>query len=463
MHNGTCTSTEDGLYVCNCTQTGYGGPVCNTGEIKVQVPQVLKVRSNASILFTAPQGSQLVITVSVFPTNLAPSPPTILLGSKSKINLESNVPLGIYTLQYNLSGRDSNIFLKPPNSIVMVVNSTSPFPNQTARTKPAILKEGCCPLQSDQFKCSKTKLILKSTCTTTTSDTSGIIFLTNPQMSLPVSLNGLSTLNNTLQSTPKNQKCVQCNIPGCQSYTYLPSDLNELVAAHSLSATYLENIKPLLPSWVNFNYSVPEINGYQSFGVSDLTAQIGNIATIKKLKGCENILSDADGDGVYSALQVNHPLLAKVGEGVVQFSLDTTSPLCFAVDMCKGLNSNPPLYIVLNPQAQMATLSLGFLEPYFLKGWRINITSLKMHAMEQGYPLSPFYWNGMVLNQFLTPTYDLALKLNLQVPLNYGEIMFKLHFSGLGYGLFENVNVSCFILIVLVCIQIFYNNFPNQQ
>ena len=458
MHNGTCIRTEEGLYVCNCTETGYGGPVCNTGEIKVQVPQVLKVGSNASILFTTPPGSQLVIKVSVFPIDLAPSSSIITLRPKTEIKLVTNVPLGIYTIQYDLSGQDSNSFLKPLNSIVMVVNSTSPFTNQTARTKAVILKEGCCSLQYDQlYKCpistlesiSNTKVILKSTCAWSKAlDTAGIVFITTPVISLPVSMNGLS-IPNTLQPMANNQKCAQCNIPGCQPNNFQLSDVSNLIAARSLSATYLENIKPLLPSWFQINYPVQDSKDYNSFGIYDLTAQIRNITTLKQLRGCESILSDAD--GVYSALQFNHPLRARIGEEFVLYSPDATyaSPLCFVVDVCKGLLS--PLYIGLNPQAQMVTMSLEFLGTFINKGWRINMTSLEMHAENQAYTLPDIsYWNGMVHDQFVSPTYDLALKLNLQVPLNYGEVMLKLQFSGLGYGLFENINVSDTIMIMLV-------------
>ena len=460
MHNGTCTSTEDGLYLCNCTETGYGGLACNTGEIKVQVPQVLIVGSNASLLFNTPPGSQLVIKVSVFPIDLAPSSSIITLRPKTEIKLVTNVPLGIYTIQYDLSGQDSNSFLKPLNSIVMVVNSTSPFTNQTARTKAVILKEGCCSLQNNElYKCpistfesiSNTKVIVKSTCAwSKTLDTSGIVFITTPEMSLPVSMNGFS-IQKTLQPMANNQKCAQCSIPGCRSNNFLLSDVCNLIAARSLSATYLENIKALLPSWFQINYPVQDTKEYNSFGIYDLTAQIVDVITLKQLRGCESILSDAD--GVYSALQFNHPLRARIGEEIVLYSPDATyaSPLCFVVDVCKGLLS--PLYIGLNSQAQMVTMSLEFLGPFIHKGWRINMTSLEMHAVNQEYTLSDFfYWNGMVLDQLISPTYDLALKLNLQVPLNYGEVMLKLQFSGLGYGLFESINVSDIFMIMLVSI-----------
>ena len=446
MHNGTCTSTEDGLYVCNCTTTGYGGPLCNTGEIAVQVLQVIKVGSNASILLSTPPGSQLVITVSVFPINLAPTPSRTILSPRTEIKLATNAPLGIYTIQYSLSGQDSNNFLTPPNSMVLVVDSTA---NQTGGTKAGILKEGCCVPQNYTFyKCpsSTTQVILKSTCnwlpTSTTLNTSGIVFATTPQMSLPVSINGLSMQNGVLQSTANSKKCVQCISPRCQLQL---TDVNVLIAAHSLSTTYLENIRPLLPSWVKMNYSVPDINGYQWFDSYDLIAQIGDTVTLKKLRGCESILSQVD--GVYSALQFNHPLRVKIGEESVLYNLDASSPLCFAVDVCRGVNS--PLYIALNTQAQKATLSLSFLQPYFLKGWRINMNSLVMHTMHQLYELSDFlYWNGMYPDHFPSLTYDLAVNLNLLVPLNYGELILKLQFSGLGYGLFENINVSDIIMII---------------
>ncbi|KAL5488776.1 hypothetical protein EMCRGX_G017770 [Ephydatia muelleri] len=439
MHNGTCTSTEDGLYVCNCTATtGYGGPLCNTGEIAVQVLQAIKVGSNASILLSTPPGSQLVITVSVLPINLAPNPSRTILSPRTEIKLATNAPLGIYTIQYSLSGQDANNFLTPPNSIVMVVDSTA---NQTGGTKPGILKEGCCVPQNYTFyKCpsSTTQVILKSTCnwlpTSTTLNTSGIVFATTPQMSLPVSINGLSMQNGVIQSTATSKKCVQCISPGCQLQL---TDVNVLIAAYSLSTTYLENIRPLLPSWVKMNYSVPDINGYQRFDSYDLIAQIGDTVALKKLRGCESIISDVD--GAYSALQFNHPLRVKIGEESVLYNLDASSPLCFAVDVCRGVNS--PLYIALNPQAQKATLSLSYLQPYFLKGWRINMNSLVMHTMNQLYELSDFlYWNGMYPDHFPSLTYDLAVNLNLFVQLNYGDLILKLQFSGLGYGLFENIN-----------------------
>ena len=455
MRNGTCTSPEDGKYVCNCTNTGYSGPTCSTGDVTVQVPQVINVGSNASILLTFPPGSQLIVTVFVSPSNLIPTPTMIALPPRAAVKLTTNVPVGIYTIQYNVSGRDSKFFNTPPTSIVMVTNSSS---NATrpyftaAGIKPGFLKPGCCSYRFFLCPASNTQVNFISTCewVKSTQDTLGVVFaatIATQQFSLPVSINGLSMLNNRLQislSTANNKQCVPCSgPPGCRPYRFQQSDVSDLIATRSLSTTYLENIKPLFPSWVTMNYSITDMNGYQSFDSYDLFAQIGNMVAIKMLRGCENILFTAD--GTYSALQFNHPLSLKIGEESILYNVDAMSPLCLVVDMCKGPNSS--LYIGLNLQAQKAILSLSYLQPYLLRGWKISTTSIMMQASAQQYDLSSIlFWNGMNFDHLLSPTYDLSMNLNLLVPLNYGHLTLNLQFSGVGYGLYENSNVSDIIL-----------------
>ena len=386
-HSGICNITGPTSYSCNCDETGYNGMNCEIGIITTPVYRPLTVSRKEEFMFSANPDFDLIIELTTGTTNLKFEPSAILTFSPTKPSAVISITgavAGIYTISYEIRGISSLQFQQPQPDIIIVksVDRDPPEYFTSRGLEPGMLEAGSCantaplgyscPEENDQ-------ILFSSTCRWHDNTSPGIIFSEYNGLDLPVAITGATVSNVTTADQSRiiplmgDDFLLQCNFPSPQSNCdFKTSDhaneIENFLMTEALGFTFFHQIEQFIPGWLTFfaDSNTPRAHNSASYMVdlveSDYLFEIEECSNLFKVK-----------DGMFSILKYHGSLNFSVNSSVYNFN-PQGSPVCFAVNLCEGLNS--PLLITIPDEAQAIVNLLPFSTIIRNYGWEFIMNSI---------------------------------------------------------------------------------------
>ena len=397
------------------------------------VPAIPSITQNELYTFeiSAKPPAEMSINIhAIGPLNVSPGSVTMNNSTTSaRVNVTGN-RLGQSSLQYTLSGPVADIFNTPEASPIFV-GPRRREPNEinayfrSVKNDIGLLNESCCMSKFLYPECPMTTdaVTFLSTCLWTTSnkmfETNGIVFARFKMLSIPLSISGIQIHYNEgtiITSLPKSSTCTSCeanrnkavtqdqsklpeNFKNCYFYDIQPEDIADLLSSYALANTFIDQIHPLLPSWIGLELLEPTSHLSPSFKDGDFSTSLVEQEGVSRVEGCENVQPDYS--GLYSVLKYsgNHPVQLRINEEIQRHNT-AQQTVCMAVNLCQEMQS--PLYIQLPQSIQDTVSKLTVFKPYEEAGWRYSLDTVTFHPTKKPVEIGSMYWNG---TQMYTPNF----------------------------------------------------------
>ena len=433
LHGAECTEVETvkgGVPNCQCSGTGYRGDICEVGVVSIPSLPLLTVGETHSFIVSAKPDSDLTVE---FDSKLR-FRPNVLTFSPRMTEMTVNVTpssVGVYTVSTKLTGTNSFNYDTPPDMTV-VVRSTVPV-----KDVDEILSPGCCSNESESVhSCLGTSstITFYSTCRHQTHRwengariLEGTSFTTAGELSLPLSLRsvllqssgarGISFQMSPYESEDGVSRCSPCGEQECSSqwdcscYDPTPS-IAYYLQQESLAKTYLQNIAPLLPSWMKLK----AVSSDRPYDDLSYRVELVDSEDLLKIPQCRGFFSTKNVDfGTYSVLVYSGTFMVSVGEDVISHTPSANDALCVAVNLCDGKES--PVYISLPTELRFEQFSA--LDRLSMAGWKLEKVS-GLIVTSSNTPLE-YYWEKA----------DLVMNAEVSFAGRQGGTSLDLSFNGL--------------------------------
>ena len=139
------------------------------------------------------------------------------------------------------------------------------------------------------------------------------------------------------------RECVRCDDCSDDQYMFALSDIPDLLHARALGYTYIGIIQKLLPSWLSMSIDLSlaeetsPLTKYDSFAPITRHNEL-----VSSIEGCSKLLDLSN--GVYSVLRYDKTLSVIIDGNQYDYRENsatgsTGDPMCFAVNLCQGLES----------------------------------------------------------------------------------------------------------------------------
>ena len=456
-HSGICNVTGPSSYTCDCNGTRYTGINCEIGIIETPVcPPLIHLQPKMFTLYANPDFELTVrlrsgVGLFVNPNTIHFSP------TRTSANIFiTGAMAGVFTISYEIGGKSSSQFQQPEPStlIVQQTNPISPSYFTSRGLEPGMLESGSCeyatpldyicPNENDQISFS-------STCRWHGNVSPGLIFSTYRDLNLPVAISGarISGVSTADQSRviplTGNDFQQQCNyrFPSTrQSCNFKPSranlvqEIQNFLRTEALGHTFLSQAGQLIPNWLQFsvNTNTPRTHDSTSYMIDLVESD-----SLSEIEGCSNLFTVKD--GMYSVLKYSGSLNFSVNSSLRIFT-PQGSPVCFAVNLCEGLNS--PLLISIPDEAQNIVNSLLFVQILRNYGWEFTINSIAISSTSFSHELSGSngdYWfgNQEVTYSFLDST--IIVKGRFTHSFSLGTLQIDYSLDGQTYLLYDQFDM----------------------
>ena len=382
---GICSVNDEGRFQCDCEGTFHTGERCETSFLQIPSIPVLTTNTDYDVSITSsPQIEQeLTLTVTnISALNIVGEETQKLIPADDSTTvvytLHPNEP-GLFQVRYNIEPK--NNFRKPENSVVLITSSGSSGKKdnnyfQSLGLSDGQLGLGCCSnsLFMSSAQCIS-KLSFFSSCQWFSPEgetefiSKGVVFIGGRTLNLPLSIAGIdvqsssSSFKASLPTTSDilSERCFSCERETFQctetntTIRFNENDVQNFLTFNSLSTTFLESIKDLLPSWLSVSIH-SSISAYSNY---DFLSFVGTSTEIKNLEGCESYQADAK-KGLLYALRTKSTLYVVIDNFPAFLHSSTSKPVCILVDMCSSFQSK--LYFMVPSVLQPSQLT-GL--PYF--------------------------------------------------------------------------------------------------
>ena len=399
LHGAECTEVETvggGVPYCHCSGTGYRGDLCEVGVVSIPSLPLLTVGETHTFVVSAKPDSNLTVE---FESKLHLMP-SVLTFSPSVTEVMVNITpsgVGVYTVNAKLSGTNAYSY-DTPSDMTVVVRSRVPIDNVDE-----ILSPGCCSNESESVhSCLGTSstITFYSTCRHETHKwedkariLEGMSFTTAGGLSLPLSLHsvrlqssgarGISFQMSPYESEDGTSQCTSCGHQeecsgewDCSCYDPAPS-MAYYLQRESLAKTYLQNIAPLLPSWMELE----AVESDRLYDDHSYRVELVDSVDLLRIPQCRGFFSTKNIDfGTYSVLVYSGTFRVTVGGDTVTYTPSGKDALCVAVNLCEG--SASPVYISLPTAFRFEQFSA--LDALSMAGWKLEeVTGLVVMATSQ--------------------------------------------------------------------------------
>ena len=407
-HSGICNITGPSSYSCDCNGTGYTGMKCEIGIITTPEYQPLTLSTAEKFMFYAYPDFELVVELITGGVGLTFEPSATLTFSPTNTSAEIFITgerVAIYTIGYEINGMSSVQFQQPQPGTIIVQEDTPPIPEYfTSRgLEPGMLEAGSCAYAAPlDYICPKEtdQILFSSTCRWYDNASPGIIFSEYKDLNLPVTITGARISNVTTgdqsRITPLmgNDFLMQCNFDSPQSScNFKPSDhvndIENFLMTEALGYTFLSQVQQLIPEWFTFsvNTTTPKTHDSTSYIIDLVESNY-----LAETEECSSLFRVED--GMYSVLKYSGSLNFNVNSSLRSF-ISQELPVCFAINLCEGLNS--PLLTAIPDEAQTVINSLPFAQIIRNYGWDFIINSIAISSTPFSHDLSGSngdYWFG---------------------------------------------------------------------
>ena len=441
-------------FICDCSGTNYTGPTCDIGIIRIPPIPTLTKDQSQSITVSTDLDLRGMIAKILVQVNGGPGP-RITFQESRKTQTFSLTPteVGVIKITYKKSPQFA---IQPPESTVFVRDETEQnnppnFYFRTLQLRVGQLKESCCTPEDLQLECpeSTQQITLKASCQWMTENSihvaPGVIFAEGNGVSLPASLSGyqIDTNSGILSQLGPISGCTQCTSSqilcqqqppfdnDCYCYRFSVSDTQDFLNARALSLTYLQRLQALLPTWlkvqVDLRYAVPTTQ-FSDFDYFALL--VHSYSDIPSIRGC-NMIS-ATSSGMYSILRHDKTISTEI-DGLTYVYREGNnagsdeSPMCFAVNLCEGINS--PVFMQVSKPVHNILIS-EYLGTFIHRGWKIVLNTITVSKAPMSYTTMNQFWNGIEFFQPSTLMYDTAVNTNSEAVFGSEDLNITMAFSG---------------------------------
>ena len=453
-HFGICNITGPSSFSCDCNGTGYTGINCEIGIIITPDYQPLTLSTTENFKFYANPDFELVVELITGRVGLTFEPSTILTFSPTKTSADIFITgerIGIYTISYEINGRSSLQFQQPPPGTIIIQEDTPPVPEYfTSRgLVPGMLEAGSCAYAAPlDYTCPKEndQITFSSTCRWYDNASPGIIFSEYKDLNLPVTITGARISDVTSGDQSRiiplmgNDFLQQCNFNSPQSScNFKPSDLvqeiENFLTTEALAYTFLTQAEQLIPGWLTLSVdtSTPRSHDSTSYMIDLVESNY-----LAETEDCSSLFRVED--GMYSVLKYLGSLNFNVNSSLNSL-ISQGSPVCFAINLCEGLNS--PLLITIPDEAQSIVNSLPFAQIIRNYGWDFIINSIAISSTTFSHDLSGSngdYWFGSQEAIYTFPNSTIVAngKFNHRFSLDTLQINYSM--DGHAYMLYNDIN-----------------------
>ena len=426
---------------------------CEVGVITTPVYQPLTVSIIEEFTFYANPDFELIVELITGTTGLIFEPSSILTFSptetSSVISITGEVA-GIYTISYELNGI-SSVQFQQPQSDTIIVQQVDPDPPEyfTSRgLEPGMLEAGSCanaaplnyicPNENDQ-------ILFSSTCRWHDNTSPGIIFSEYNGLDLPVAITG-ATVSNVTTAEPfriiplmGDDFLLQCNSSSQPNCDFKPSDhVNEIenfLMTEALGFTFLHQAEQLIPGWLTLlvDTSTPRTHDSASYMVDLVESDY-----LSEIEECTNLFKVED--GMYSIFRYSGSMNFSANSSLSNF-IPQGSPVCFAVNLCEGLNS--PLSITIPDQAQAVVNSLPFAETIRSYGWEFIINSIAISSASFSNELTGSddeYWFGSQVASYIFPNTTIIAESMFKHEFSMNTLQINYSMDGHTYMLYDDID-----------------------
>ena len=428
---------------------------CEIGIITTPDYQPLTLSITEKFTFYANPDFELVVELITGTVGLTFEPSAILTFSPTKTSADIFITgerVGIFTINYEINGISSVQFQQPQPGTIIVQEDTPPIPEYfTSRgLEPGMLEAGSCasaapldytcPNENDQISFS-------STCRWYDNASPGIIFSEYNDLNLPVTITGarISNVATGEQSriTPLmgNDFLQQCNFDSPQpSCNFKPSDLvqeiEDFLMTEALGYTFLSQVQQLIPGWLTFsvNTTTPRTHDSTSYMIDLVESDY-----LAETEECSNLFRVED--GMYSILKYSGSLNFNINSSLQTF-ISQKLPVCFAINLCKGLNS--PLLTAIPDEAQATVNSLPFAQIIRNYGWDFIINSIAISFTPFSHDLSGSsgdYWFGNQEAIYTFPNSTITANGRFDHSFSLDTLQINYSLDGHAYMLYNDINM----------------------
>ena len=317
--------------------------------------------------------------------------------------------------------------------------------------EPGMLEAGSCQYSTPlDYTCpiENGPISFSSTCRWHDDASPGLIFSEYRDLNLPVAIAGARISNSNSAAALSrvipllnSGFTTLCNfrIPRT-SCTFKPSvlvqEIQNFLRTEALAYTFLSRVDQLIPRWLQFSVNTNTARTHDS-----TSYMIGLVESdsLSELEECSNIFTVKN--GMYSVLKYSGSLTFSINSS--QHSIiPQGSPVCFAVNLCEGLNS--PLLITIPDQAQDIVNSLSFAQILKTYGWKCTINSIAISSTSFSHELSGstdlyLFGNREVTYSFLDSTIIVDGRFTSCFSLGTLQINYSL--VGRAYMLYDNFDM----------------------
>ena len=422
LHGGVCILAGS-EFTCNCSGTNYTGATCNLGIIRLPpIPVLIKGQThniNVSTNLDLPQRVRILLF-----DNGTALRPLIVLDQHNRVDTFQYTPneAGIHIITHKHAPK--HLFAIEPSKIIVFVRESSEQNKPTNYYFTSMnlplgqLKKGCCAPQSGELSASllcpesTQQVTLKAACQWkndgTTHWTPGVIFADGHNLSLPVSVAGYqysqdgegSVFSATSECTScisNEPVCMQQNLDDdCYCYNFTGQDTQDFLNTHALGLTYIEQIQSLLPTWLKVQGILKNSMFTTTHSEHDYLAPIvQSHINVQAVEGCNEITPM--NQGIYSVLRYDKILSGEIDRQTYTYdgrseSRGSSDPMCFAVNLCQGVNS--PVFMQLSQPIQNILVS-EHLRRFVDKGWKIQLNTVTISRSRMNNTINQVFWNGI--------------------------------------------------------------------
>ena len=454
---GICSVNDEGRFQCDCDGTFRTGERCETSFLQIPSIPVLRTNTNYDVSITSSPQIERELTLTV--TNISA---LNIVGEETQkfipaddstttvvYTLHPNEP-GLFQVHYNIEPEKN--FRKPENSLVLVTSSDSSGKEdnnyfQSLGLSDGQLGLGCC---SNSLSLSSSQCISKlsffSSCQWSEAEregdfiSKGVVFIGGRTLNLPLSIAGIHVQSSPLPfkaslpitSDVRSERCYSCEKETFQCFETSSSnsfdeyDIQTFLKFHSLSTTFFDSIKDLLPSWLSIN--VHASISSSTYSHYDFLSSIGTSSEIKTLEGCEAYPTD-NKEGLLYAIRTKSTLYFII-DTFHTFSYSSVKPLCILVDMCSNFQSK--LYFMVPPLLQPSELTVL---PYFQKIFSDNgqMSFKTISFVERRiyiYLTDSSYWRGDSYFIAQIPKFEFEVEMKLEKQFTGNDLGVHVNFIG---------------------------------
>jgi len=426
---------------------------CDIGIIKTPVYQPFTVSITNELTFFANPDFELTVKLITGSTGLSFDPSNTLTFSPTKNSANIFITgkmVGIYTIIYEIGGKSSLQFQQPePDTLIVQPVTLNPPEYFTSRgLEPGMLEPGSCasatPLDYTCPKGSNEQISFSSTCRWYDNTSPGLIFSGYKGLNLPVAIAGTKISNTTTADQSRIMPLMgddflkECNYASPQSSCdFKPSDLvNEIenfLSTEALSNTYISQTEQLIPQWLQLSVNT---NTSRTHDSNSYMVDLVESSYLSDSEECSDLFTIED--GMYSVLKYAGSFNFKINSSLQSF-IPQELPVCFAVNLCEGLNS--PLSITIPNEAQIIVNALPFAQIIRNYGWQFIINSIAISSTPFTHKLSGFtdeylFGNQEIIYTFPNSTVIAEGRFNHSFSMDTLQVDFSL--DGHTYMLYNN-------------------------